>query len=79
MTIACGLSVPPAAAQQERPAEIVAAQIRMQGFRCDEPTRATHEVKLSKPNQQVWVLRCDNATYRVMLIPDMAAHVERID
>jgi|SwirhisoilCB1_FD_contig_51_2053517_length_1364_multi_3_in_0_out_0_2 hypothetical protein len=69
----------PVAAQQERPAEIIAAQIRTQGFRCDDPTRAEHEPKLSRPNEQVWVLRCANVTYRVRLVPDLAAHVERLD
>jgi hypothetical protein len=69
----------PLAAQEERPAEIIAAQIRMQGFRCDNPTGAKHELKLSKPNEQVWVMRCANATYRVTLIPDLAAHVVRLD
>jgi hypothetical protein len=73
----CCALVPVAA--QERPAEIIAAQIRMQGFRCDDPTRADHQPKLSRPNEQVWVLRCANVTYRVRLVPDLAAHVERID
>ena len=30
------------------------------------------------PNGRVWVLECDNATYRVRLIPDMAAQIERL-
>ena len=64
---------------QEKPAEIIAAQIRVQGYRCDNPAQAEHDLKLSKPNEQMWVLRCGNATYRVRLIPDLAAHVERID
>ena len=69
----------PVLAQQEKPAEIIAAQIRMQGFRCDDPAQAEHDRKLSKPNEQMWVLRCANATYRVRLVPDLAAHVERLD
>ncbi len=69
----------PVVAQQEKPAGIIAAQIRMQGFRCDDPAQAEHDRKLSKPNEQMWVLRCANATYRVRLIPDLAAHVERLD
>jgi hypothetical protein len=27
----------------------------------------------------VWILNCENATYRVRLVPDTAAHVERLD
>jgi hypothetical protein len=70
---------PPVAAQQESPGGIIASQIRMQGFRCDNPTGAAHDKQASRPNEQVWVLRCANATYRVRLIPDMAAHVERLN
>jgi hypothetical protein len=66
-------------AQPENPAEIIAAQIRMQGVQCEKPTSAQHARELSKPNQQVWVLRCANATYRVKLTPDLAAQVERLD
>jgi hypothetical protein len=59
--------------------EIVAAQIRRQGFVCDNPMRAEPDREHSKPNEAVWVLKCQNATYRVRLIPKRAAHIERID
>jgi hypothetical protein len=68
----------PGFAQLEGPAQTIAAQIRMQGFRCDDPRDAQHEKQLSRPNEQVWVLRCGNATYRITMIPDMAARVERL-
>jgi hypothetical protein len=61
---------------QEAASEVIAAQIRTQGYQCDDPQRPTHDRELSKPNQQVWVLRCSNATDRVKLIPRMAAQVE---
>ena len=64
---------------QEAASEVIAAQIRTQGYQCDDPQRATHDRELSRPNQQVWVLRCTNATYRVKLTPRMAAQVERLD
>ena len=80
MAISCWLlAPPPVRAQQESPGGIIAAQIRMQGFPCDDPTGAEHDKQLSRPNEQVWVLRCANATYRVRLIPDMAARVERLN
>ena len=69
----------PVAAQQEKPAEIIAAQIRMQGFACDDPKRAEQDEKLSMPSQKVWVQRCANATYKIKLTPNMAAQVERLD
>lgn len=64
-------------AQEERPAEIIAAQIRTQGFRCDKALGA--ERVSHAPNETVWLLRCGNATYRVRLTPDMAAQVERVE
>jgi hypothetical protein len=73
--------VPGAAAQEskETPAEIIAAQIRMQGFTCPKARSAERDVERSQPHEAVWVLKCENATYRVRLIPDMAARVERLD
>ncbi len=59
--------------------EIVAAQIRSQGFACDKPQSATKDEKLSRPDEAVWILTCENATYQVRLIPDMAAKVQQID
>jgi hypothetical protein len=32
--------------------------------------------KRSRPDRDVWVLRCSNATYRITRAPDMAAKVE---
>ena len=73
------VALPVAKSQQDNPGGIIAAQIRMQGFACDSPTQAEHETQASRPHEQVWVLRCANATYRVRLIPDMAARVERLN
>jgi hypothetical protein len=57
---------------------MLAAQIRTQGFACDRPLRATREAKLSKPDYDVWVLKCENATYRIGRYPDLAARVEKL-
>lgn len=57
----------------------IAAQIRRQGYACDQPQSATRDTQASKPDEAVWVLRCEDASYRVRLMPDMAAQVERID
>lgn len=62
----------------ESPKDMLAAQIRNQGFVCDKPQRATRDAKLSKPDHDVWVLECANATYRVSRYPDMAAKVEQL-
>ena len=59
-------------------ASVLAAQIRSQGFACDEPQKATRAAKLSKPDYDVWVLTCKNATYRIGRYPDLAAKVEKL-
>ena len=60
-------------------ASVLAAQIRSQGYACDDPQKATRDVKLSKPDYDVWVLTCKNATYRIGRYPDMAAKVEKLN
>ena len=63
----------------ESPKDDIAAQIRAQGYACDQPQSVTRDAQASKPDEEVWLLRCEGASYRVRLIPDMAARVERID
>lgn len=70
------LTACPAQAADEVPQEMLAAQIRMQGFACDKPLGATKDAKRSKPDYDVWVLKCTNASYRISRAPDMAAKVE---
>ncbi len=67
-----------AAAETEQPKEIIAAQISRQGYTCKSRQSAESDRAASRPDEAVWVLRCENASYRVRLIPDMAARVERI-
>jgi hypothetical protein len=65
-------------AEKETPANIIAAQIRKQGYVCDNPQPAVRDPKLSKPDLPVWTLTCDSATYRVRLVGDLADSVEKI-
>ena len=58
--------------------DILAAQIRSQGIVCDKPRQAMRDAKRSKPDYDVWILTCENATYRVSRYPDLAAKVERV-
>ena len=60
----------------ETPQTMLSAQIRIQGFTCDKALGATRDKKRSRPDHDVWVLKCSNATYRVSRAPDMAARVE---
>ena len=65
-------------AQSETPANIIAAQIRKQGFKCDNAERAVRDEDLSKPDLPVWTVTCEDATYRVRLVGNMADHVEKL-
>jgi hypothetical protein len=64
---------------EEISAEIIAAQIRDQGYACNKALSTERDEKLSKPDEAVWILKCENGSYRVRLIPDMAAKVEKLD
>ena len=66
------------AAKAETAQDILAAQIRSQGFACDKPLRATRDAELSKRDYAVWVLKCENATYRIGRYPDLPANVEKL-
>lgn len=48
-------------------------------LRCSEPFEAAPDPKDSEVGERGWILTCANASYRVRLIPDMAAKVELID
>ena len=79
LTVAAVVFSPQARAQQvaaETPQTMLSAQIRTQGFACDKALGATRDKKRSRPDHDVWVLKCSNATYRVSRAPDMAAKVE---
>jgi hypothetical protein len=64
---------------QDDATNIVADQIRAQGYKCDSPQSAKQDTQASKPDEAVWILQCESGSYRVRLIPDMAAKVEKID
>ena len=68
----------PCSSRSQTPAGDVAAQVRSQGYACDEPVTAKRDVRLSKPDLAVWVLNCRNAIYRVRLYPNLAAHVVKL-
>ena len=67
------------ASAQENATSIVADQIRAQGYKCNSPQSAKQDAQASEPDEAVWILQCESGSYRVRLIPDMAARVEKID
>src|SRR5262249_52983582 len=76
IALAVGFALP-AQAADEMSAEIIAVQIREQGYACDKALSAEREHP--ELDDAVWIIKCDNARYRVRLIPDMAAKVEKLN
>jgi hypothetical protein len=64
---------------EETPKDIIAAHIRTQGYVCQKPLSAERDRASSRPDEPVWLLKCEGSSYRVRLIPDMAAEVRRVD
>jgi len=69
----------PAGAAEETAAEVLAGRLRSQGYACDRALSAERSVDASRPDEAAWVLKCSNGKYRMKLVPDMAAKIERID
>ena len=65
-------------ADDEIPPDIIAVQIRKQGYECTNPQQAKRDPEASKPDLPVWILTCENATYRVRLVGNMADHIEKM-
>jgi len=66
------------AQDQEYTAKIVADQVRSQDIACVEPSSAERDEAESAPHEPVYVLKCQNAVYKVRLVPDQAAIVSEI-
>jgi hypothetical protein len=79
LVVAIGSSAHCVVDAEEISAEIIAVQIRDQGYACDKALSAERDQKFSKPGEDAWILKCQNAAYRVRLVPDMAAKVERLN
>jgi hypothetical protein len=78
VTAVVGVTAVQSVSAQEPTKDLLAAQIRDQGYRCNTPLSANRDVRRSRPDEAAWVLRCKNATYRLRLVPDMAARVQRL-
>lgn len=59
--------------------EVLADQLRSQGYPCARALGSQRDGDTSNRDESVWILKCSDGTYRVRLIPDMAAKVEKID
>jgi hypothetical protein len=69
-----------AVSQQERVEKtIVGDQVRSQGYACNNPVSAERIAAESNPDEPVYLLICETATYHVRLVPNQAAQVIKID
>lgn len=59
--------------------DIVAIQLRAQGIPCTNPERVIKDGPDSRPDEAAWVITCEEATYRVKLIPHIGSRVQVID
>ena len=66
-----------AATEDAAAGDLIAVQVRNQGYDCAEPVSASRDASVS--DDAVWTLTCANARYRVRLIPDQAAAIETLD
>ena len=78
LAVLAALTAMPVSSYSQTPANDLAAQVREQGHRCEEPVSAVRDVRLSRPDSAVWILTCRNAAYRVRLDPDMGARIVRL-
>ncbi len=76
--VAAGMIAVENASAQQATKDLLAAQIRGQGYNCNKAVSAQKDSRRSKPDEAVWVLQCENGSYRLMLVPDMAARVEAL-
>jgi hypothetical protein len=74
-----GMSAAAAAQQEAEALQVVADQVRAEGYACAEPTAVQRDQAQSRPDLSVWILTCEGGRYRVELVPDMRARVTPLD
>ena len=65
-----------AAFAQEDAKEIVAAAVRQNGHVCDRPQSAEPDTQDTSAGEKAWILRCENAAFRVKFKGTAGANVE---
>lgn len=73
------LSPYPGFAEEPMSKEIIAAKVRNQGLVCEGPKSVERDPEKTAPGEIGWMLECENASYRVMLVPHKAARIERVE
>jgi len=67
-----------AAGAKEVSKDIIAVQLRRQGYECENPVSAERDPAASKPDEAAWILTCEGVAYKVELVPNQAAKVEKL-
>jgi hypothetical protein len=83
LAIIAALASPPAQAQASRsprltPKQSLAAQVRARGHACETPLVARKDHHRSRQGHDDWVLTCNDARYRIVLVPNRAARITPI-
>jgi hypothetical protein len=68
-----------AGTQEKDAATAIATKIRIEGYACRTPVAATRDKAHSRPGETAWVVDCDNATYRITLIPHRLSVIQILD
>jgi hypothetical protein len=68
----------PSFTMESEDAEVIASQLRRQGVACTRPRSAARDTDNSTPHETVWKLHCDEASYRVALVPHFGARITPI-
>ena len=76
--IAAVITAPSGYAADNEAAKVTADTVRSRGFPCTDAISAERDPKASKPDEEVWVLVCSNARYRVEFRGETPAKIERL-
>ena len=60
----------------EQTETILSAVARKQGYKCLEPIEAIKNPADSIPEEMAWLLRCNNATYKIQLFPHSQSKIK---
>jgi hypothetical protein len=68
----------PALAQQAD-TDVVAVTVREHGEECSDPSKLERDEEHSKPDQEAWLITCEEATYRVIYEGSGTPKVQKVE
>jgi hypothetical protein len=57
----------------------VAAAVRVHGYACDDPQDIAADPHISAPDEEGWIITCENGRYRVKFLGDTGSLVEPVE